>query len=960
MIFRRTRYGLITTVWLLFATLSLPELAALSLDDALPFHPDVEHGTLANGLEYFALEHPHPQDKLILRLVVDAGSVLETDAQRGLAHFVEHMAFNGTEEFGENELVAYLESLGVRFGPDVNAYTSFDETVYMLEIPADDPEALRTGLRVMQQWADAIRFDEEAIERERGVIVEEWRGGRGAARRMLETHIPVILAGSRYADRLPIGILEVIRNAPREEFVRFYRRWYRPDNMAFIAVGDLPARRIAELIEEHLSDVPRPTTNLARPVHTVPRREGTRVSVASDPEAAQHTVSVYILDDPRPFSTVGDYRELLVRSLFSSVINERVRDIARDPDAPITGGGIGYNRFLRDTEIAIGTVVVRDDRVLEALEVLQIEIERARRYGVLESELERARRRFLQSIEDARVNVSSRPSASLASELIRHWIEGEAMPGVDVEYRLYRELLPGISASEVSAVADDFAREDGRVVLASMRDDGAGRLPDGSDPPSESELMAALRSVSSIAIAPPQEVDGDTALMADEPRPGTIVARHHHPAVDVHEYHLSNGMRVFVRQTDFSEDEILFSAYSPGGLALVDDSLVAAAELTAGVMSESGLGALDASALEHALAGTSVTFTTSIGRASEGMAGTSRAADLETLFQMINLAFTDPRFDERALENVRRRTLQAVRGAAASPQGRFSTTLQEAFAAGDPRLRVSREAELATVTLEEIQRVYRDRFARPSDFALFFVGSADPEEIARLAERYVAGIESPAGETAASRGDRRDDAGFIEAVDATAYPRPEGVVYEEVRAGTEPVAQLAMLLHGPYRWSREENHRFNSLADYLDIRLREVIREDAGGAYSIGAGGWRWRRPEQWAFMQIAFGLSPDRVEELRSLTFEVIEEVRTTAPTENHLERVKAQQRDSWRQSVRENGYWLSTISFFVEHGRDLADIPDFPELIDSLTAEDILRSAQRYLDPERRVEVLLLPAEG
>ncbi|MCG8478283.1 MAG: insulinase family protein, partial [Spirochaetales bacterium] len=763
----------------------------------------------------------------------------------------------------------------------------------------------------------------------------------------------------RYADRLPIGVLDVIRNAPREEFIRFYRRWYRPDNMAFIAVGDLPAQRMTELIEQYLSDLPRPTAPLARPAYTVPRQRGTRVSIASDPEASQHTVSIYILDDPSPFSTVGDYRELLVRYLFSSIVNERMRDIARDPDSPITAGGVGYNRFLRDTEIAVGTAVVRDDRVTEALAVLTTEIERARRYGVLESELERARSRFFQSIEEARVNFSSRPSAALAAELIRHWTEGEAMPGIEFEYRLYRELLPGISASEVSEVARDFVREDGRVILAALRTGTPGRLPDGAPLPTEAELSASVRAASSTALAPPEDDDVGATLMASPPREGTIIAMHEHAAVDAYEYHLSNGMRLFVRPTDFSEDEILFSAYSPGGLALVEDSSVAAAQIAADVASESGLGALDAGALENVLAGRSVNFSASIGRTSEGMAGSSRAADLETLFQMINLAFTAPRFDERALENVRRGALQAIRGAAASPQGRFSTALQEAFAAGDPRLRVAREEEVEAVTLDEIRRVYRERFALPSDFALFFVGSVDPEEVARLAERYLAGIGSVEG------GGRpwaapRDTAGFIETVHATAYPRPEGVVREEVRAGAEPVAQLAMVLHGPYRWSREENHRFNSLADYLDIRMREVIREEAGGAYSVGAGGWRWRRPEEWAFMQVAFGLSPDRVEELRTLAFGVIEEARTTAPTESYLERVKAQQRDAWEQNVRENGYWLSTIAFFVEHGRDLADIPDFPELIDSLTTEDILDSARRYLDPERRIEVLLLPEDG
>lgn len=925
------------------------------LDAVIPFRDAIRTARLENGLELYTLEHPHPENTVYLRLIVDAGSVLETEPQRGLAHFVEHMAFNGTEEFGENELVAYLEGLGIRFGPDVNAYTSFDETVYKLELPANDPEALRTGFRVMQQWAAAVSFEEDAIERERGVVVEEWRGGRGASQRILDQHLPLLFGDSRYARRLPIGELDVIQNAPRSEFLNFYRRWYRPDNMALVAVGDLPAARLERLAREAMSGIEQPATPLDRPYFFVPEGAGTEVSVASDPEASRSTVAMYLLGSPPAQETVGDYRQLLVRALFSSVINERLRDIARDPQAPVTTAGIGHTRFLRGTDIAVASAVVRDHRPAEALELLARELERARRYGVLESELERARRRFLQTVEEARVNFSSRSSALLADELVRHWTEGEPVPGIDFEYRVYRELLPGISVSEVSAVADEFTQEEGRVILASLREDAQGQMPNGQPIPRSQQLLAAVSGVGNAQIAAPQDAEEGMQLLEQPPRRGAVVSERYFEAVDTHEFELANGMRVFVRSTDFSEDEVLVSAYSPGGLALVADGDVAAARLVAPVMEQSGLGGLDAAALERMLSGRSVSLSAGLGRVSESMSANSRQEDLPLLFEMMHAAFTRPRFGETALSNVQQQRLQQIAGARAAPQGRYSRRIQELFANGDGRLGPPDPAAIEAVTTADLERVYRDRFSDPADFSVVVVGSAAVETIRDLAEQYLASIPRPA---AAVSDD--DPVGFQESIPEGRYPRPEGIVADTVRAGSEPVAQLAMVLHGPYEWSRSENFRFTALASLLDTRLREEIREAAGGAYSVGAGGWRWRDPQPWAYMQLGFGLDPERVDELRSRAFEVIEELRTREVSSDYIERIKAQERDQYAESIRDNSYWLSILSFSVQHGRDLNRIPEYPELIESLTAADLLETARQYLNPDRRIELLLLPEQS
>ncbi|MEX2445410.1 MAG: insulinase family protein [Alkalispirochaeta sp.] len=924
----------------------VPEPAAHDrsyLEREIPFREEIRRGRLQNGMEYFAVSHPHPEDTVVLRLVVDAGSIVETDSQRGLAHFVEHMAFNGTEEYGEDELVAYLEGLGIRFGPDVNAYTSFDETVYKLEIPTGDAETLATGFSVMEQWASALTFEPEAIDRERGVIVEEWRGGRGASQRMQETHIPTLFADSRYAQRLPIGDMEIVRNAPRNEFVSFYDRWYRPDNMAFIAAGDLPVDELEELIGEHFSSLPRPEQDLNRLYFSVPEREGTRVSIATDSEATRSTVSVYTLRRPLATDTIGDYRQLLVRSLFSSIMNERFREIARDSSAPIRDAGMGYTRFLRDAEISVGTAVVREDKILEAFRVLAREIERARRHGVLEEELDRARRRMLESVESARVNFESRPAASLADELVRHWTQGEAVPGIEFEYDLYQELIPGITAEEVVAIAEDFSQEDNRVILGSFEVDESGALRNGEPVPEADEFLSVLSDVRSREIAPPLPEDPTAALLPKEPAGGSIRERIEHEAVDTRELQLSNGMRVFLKPTDLREDEILFSAFSPGGLALVSEDHVPAAKLAETVARESGLGDLDASALGRFLSGRSASVRTTIGRVSEGMSGNTRQKDQELLMQLIYASFVAPRFEEEAWDTVRQQTLEQLQSSAASPQGRYSRRLQELFAGESDRLAPLTEEDVEQVDLARIEEIYIDRFDDPADFALFFVGSFEMEEMEELVERYLAAI--PASDTAR------------ETVPEDRYPRPEGIAADTMYAGSEPVAQLLMVLHGPYQWSQEENHRFNSMTSVLNMRLREEIREALGGAYSVGAGGWRWRVPHPWSYVQIGFGLDPERVPELRERTLDIVRELATEAPAQDYVERVQAQQRDEYRQGLKENGYWLSVLEFSIQHGRDLASILEYPELVESLTLEAIQESARRYLNPDRRIELLLLP---
>jgi zinc protease len=422
------------------------------------------------------------------------------------------------------------------------------------------------------------------------------------------------------------------------------------------------------------------------------------------------------------------------------------------------------------------------------------------------------------------------------------------------------------------------------------------------------------------------------------------VERIEHSEVEARELHLSNGMRVFLKPTDLREDEILFSAFSPGGLAVVPEELSPAAKLATTVARESGLGDLDASALERFLSGRSASVSTTIGRVSEGLSGSTRQADQELLMQMIYASITAPRFEESAWNNVRQQTLQQIRNSTASPQGRYSRRLQELFAAGSIRLSPLTSEDVAGIELADMEEVYTDRFDDAGDFTFFFVGSFEMTEMEELVERYLAGI--PASETTE------------ETIPDDIYPRPEGIAADTVYAGSEPVAQLAIVIHGPYDWSQEENYHFNSMTSVLNIQLREEIREAMGGAYSVGAGGWRWRVPRPWSYAQIGFGLDPERVPELRQRALDIVRRLADAPPSQEYVERVQAQQRDEYRQNQQQNAYWLSALEFSAQHGRDPATILDYPELVNTLTAEAIQESARRYLQPERRIELLLMPA--
>ncbi|MGD2216039.1 MAG: insulinase family protein [Gemmatimonadales bacterium] len=912
---------------------------ALDLQRSLPVDSAVTLGTLPNGLRYYIRENPEPQERAELRLVVKAGSVLEDDDQQGLAHFVEHMAFNGTEHFEKQELVDYLEGIGMRFGPDLNAYTSFDETVYMLTVPTDSAELVATAFQILEDWAHGLAFDHEEIDKERGVIIEEWRLGRGAGARIRDQQLPVLFQGSRYAERLPIGKREIVESFEYETLVRFYRDWYRPDLMAVIAVGDFDAATIEELIRRHFAGIPMPDIAPQRPTYPVPDHEETLFAIATDPEATFNSVAVYWKQPPQEVGTVGAYRRSIVEALYNRMLNFRFFELTQEADPPFIGASSSQGRFIGSKEVYILGAGVQENGHQRALEVLLSEAQRVARYGFTETELEREKRELLRYLQQAYDEREKTRSSAYASEYARAFLYDEPIPGIAYEYEMHQQLLPGITLDEVNRLARQWISEDNRVILAD------GPEKEGVEIPSEDELLAVFEAVESADIEAYVDAASEAPLVPVVPEPAEIVEVEEIEELGVQRWTLANGVRVLLKPTDFKDDEILFSAWSPGGTSLAPDSDYVAAITASTVIGFSGVGEFSLIDLQKKLAGEAVRVSPSVGSLFEAMGGNASPSDVETMFQLIYLYFTAPRRDSAAYASIKSRMQAFLANRNADPGSAFYDTLnvtltQHHFRSRPPTLELYEEMDL-DVSYE----FYRERFADAGDFLFVFVGNFDLEELKPLIQTYLGGLPS------SGREETWRDEGIR---------YPSGVIEKTVYKGIEPKSQTRIIFTGPFDWTRENRYAIRALGDVLRIRLREVLREDMGGTYGVSVGGSGSRDPVPDYRFSISFGTAPERLEELVDAVFLQIDSLQTVGPPQEDIDKVKEMQRREHETDLRENSFWLGQLLAAERYGLDPRNLLDYEEMIDGLTAEMVKEAAQRYLRTDDYVRVSLYPEDG
>ena len=651
--------------------------AQIPMGEPLPVDPRVTVGELDNGMKYLIRQNRRPENRAELRLVVNAGSVLEDDTQRGLAHLVEHMAFNGTEHFEKQDLTDYLESIGMEFGPSINAYTSFDETVYMLQVPTDDPEIITTAFQILEDWAHLVSFEPDEIDKERGVVIEEWRLGRGASARIQDQQFPIMFSDSRYAERLPIGDVEVLQDFPHGELTRFYNTWYRPDLMAIVAVGDFDPAAIEQLIQTHFNRLPVPATPLQRPYFDVPDHAETYYAIASDAEATSSLVGVLAMRDPPDLTTVGGYRKGLVEALVSGMMNNRLQELTQQADPPFVGAFTGGGRFVRTKSAFQLLALVPEDGHERGLEALFVEAERAARHGFTGGELGRVKLDLVRSLEQTYNDRENQASRRFAGEYVPALPPGRRPFRVSSgEYRAAEALVQTIALGEVNEVARANLDQSNRVVLAN-----AVQKP-GLATPSQADFERVFADVSSTPIAPYVDTTLDEPLVPEAPEPGMIVAESSIEELDMTVWTLSNGVTVWLKPTDFKEDEIVLRATSPGGWSNSSLEDHQSAAMAAALVQQGGVGAFSTIDLEKALAGKVVGVSPAIGENTERMSGSASPQDLETMFQLVWLYFTAPREDETAYQAFLAQFRAMLENRGASPMAAFADTFSVTMTQG--------------------------------------------------------------------------------------------------------------------------------------------------------------------------------------------------------------------------------------------------------------------------------------
>lgn len=921
------------------ATVDATQEKASGMKAELPFSPNFRTGTLDNGMRYYIRKNSKPENRLELRLAVNAGSMQEDDDQRGLAHFVEHMAFNGTTNFAKNDLINFLEKTGVRFGADLNAYTSFDETVYMLQLPTDKEGLVDKGLTVMSDWATGIAFEGVEIDKERGVIQSEWRTGLGANERMRYTWWPKVFYNTRYADRLPIGVMEVIQNAPYERFRSFYKDWYRPDLQAIIVVGDLNVEEMEQKLKAKFAGLKNPENPRKKELYEVPDHKETLIGIATDKEATSVDVNLYIKHDAQKVENLEDYRQTLMQELYNGMLNERFAEIAQEKKAPFINASAGYGGFVRSKDAYYASATAKETGILESVKILVRENQRVLQHGFTETELERQKLALEAAAEAQYKERDKTRSATLAMQAVYHFLDDEPLFGAEKEMRLIKEFLPTIKLEEINALAKQWITEENRALVITAPEKESVKIP------SEDELRKVLNSAQDMVVEPYKDKFLDMPLLEKMPTPGKVVTTNviTTDELNITEYTLSNGVRVILKPTTFQNDKISMMAYSPGGHSLYSDEDFLTASNAARVVDQMGLGEFDAIALNKKLTGVTLELSPYIGELYEGFYGSSSTEDFETFLKLIYLYGTDARKDQDDFERIVGQTVESLRNQSANPMIAFSKEIVSIKNGDHPRRQAMPDIEeLEAMQLERAFEIYQDRFSDFSDFTFVLVGNFKPEDLKKPLEQYLGALPS------INRKEKGKDIGVKYGVDGGT---------KAIKKGLAPQANVYIGFMQEGDFDQKKQHQLQSMASVLNIMVRENLREEKGGVYSPRVSVSIQTEPRGLADFFVFFQCAPEDVEELVAAVKEEIKDLQKNGPSEENFNKIRETQRRTRESDLEKNRFWMNTLVDYYSENKDLKEIKAYEQLIENITKEDIKKAANQYLDLDKAILVTVKP---
>ncbi|MBY0433537.1 MAG: insulinase family protein, partial [Cyclobacteriaceae bacterium] len=727
-------------VLMLLSLISYSLVAQSNLTDKLPVAPEIIKGTLANGLTYYIRKNVKPEKKVELRLAIKAGSILEDDDQQGLAHFTEHMAFNGSQHFKKNELVSFLQSIGVKFGADLNAYTGFDETVYILPIPVDKPENLEQGFLVLEDWASTVAFDPAEIEKERGVVLEEERLGKGAQERMLKKTLPYILQGSKYAVRLPIGKSEILKTFKPELIKRFYKDWYRPDMMAVLVVGDIDPASAEAMVKKHFEKLKNPAKPKQRVYADVPSRQKSEGLVVTDAEATNHILQVfYATQKAKIQTTVADYRQSIIKNLASTMLGQRMQELTQKAEPPFIFGGSNRGEFVHNYESYFSFALIGKAGVAPAINALVQENERARKFGFTAAELDRTKKSLMRNMERAYNERDKTESENYVEEYVRNFLSDEPIPGIENEFNYHKQFVEGITLAEINAYAakDIPAAAEKKLVVFQGPDKADFTIP-GND-----ELLAMITEAEKLPVTPYEEKAVAASLMDTTPEGGRIVFDKKNAELGLSELSLGNGVKVIVKPTDFKNDQVLLSGFRFGGQSLYDEKDLFNAQYASFIVSQMGAGNFSPNDLRKVLAGKTVSASPRLNNLSEGISGQSGTADVETMLQLVHLYFTKPRKDEDLFKSFVTKQQGMVQNMMSDPRTVFQDSAQRMLYGNNPRgPRFPRTQDFSKINLDRSLEIYKERFGNARGWTFYLVGSFDLAKLKPLIATYLGTLPS--------------------------------------------------------------------------------------------------------------------------------------------------------------------------------------------------------------------------
>lgn len=908
----------------------------------IPIDPNVKVGQLDNGLTYYIRNNGKPEDKVELRLVVNAGSIMETERQLGLAHFMEHMNFNGTKNFEKNDLIDYLQSIGVKFGADLNAYTSFDETVYILPIPSDDPEKLEKGFQIIEDWAHNTTLSEEAIDGERGVVLEELRIRLGAEERMQKVTLPKMMYGSRYAERLPIGTKENLENFSYDDVRDYYNTWYRPDLMAVIAVGDLDVATMEGKIKSHFSGIEKAKNPVERKSYELPNHEETLIAIASDPEAAFSRVQVMYKDrfETPVVKTVGDYRESLVKNLFSTLINNRLDELGNSAKPPFVFGYSYYGGTYARTKNAYQSIAqTSPEGQMDGLKAVLEENERVKRYGFQAGEFDRAKKSLLARLEKRYNDRDKQESNRMVNPYIYHYLENQPIPGIEWEYSKTKNLLPTIQLEEIGNLINTFLHDDNRVIVIT------GPEKEGAQQISEEAVRALLESIKTAEIAPYKDEAVRAELMETLPPAGSITATETNKKLGVTTFTLSNGAKVTFKKTDFKNDEVLFEAFSPGGTSLYSDEELKATAFANSGLSQAGIGGLSLTDMGKFMSGKIVRVTPRIGSFSENFSGSAAPKDLETLFQMVHLYFTSLNKDPEAFASHMTKQNSFLGNLMANPQFYFQDQLGEIQNEGNPRYTGFPTVEKMDASDYDLAyQKYQERFADAGDFHFYFVGNVDETELKSFAATYLASLP---GKNSAEN--------FV----PTKFRRKDTFQKHIIKKGTDPKSNVRISWEEEIPYDGKTEMAIKALGEVLTIKLVEKLREDEGGVYGVGARGNLSKISFSNLTFSISFPCGPENVDKLVAAALGEVEKIKKDGVSPADMAKVKETYLVKRKEDLKTNKFWISNMVKADQEKRNLMGMMQLEAKLDNLKPKDIQKVAQQYLDENYFLGILMPETE-